>query len=103
MRLAARLAARRAAQRQLRSAGRPRLLNRYLDEFAYVDACGLDIMVNEHHSTATCLTTPGTDGTAIIARETKNARLLARQPDRQRRSGARRRGDGLARRCRVGA
>jgi hypothetical protein len=32
------------------------LLNRYLDEFAYVDACGLDIMVNEHHSTATCLT-----------------------------------------------
>ena len=30
------------------------LLNRYLDEFALCDEVGLDIMVNEHHSTATC-------------------------------------------------
>ena len=33
-----------------------KLLNRYLDEFRYCDEVGLDIMVNEHHSTATCLT-----------------------------------------------
>ena len=32
------------------------LLNRYLDEFALCDEVGLDIMVNEHHSTATCMT-----------------------------------------------
>ena len=32
------------------------LLNRYLDEFALCDEVGLDIMVNEHHSTSTCLT-----------------------------------------------
>ena len=44
------------------------LLNRYLDEFAYVDACGLDIMVNEHHSTATCLTISVPMALAIIAR-----------------------------------
>ena len=30
--------------------------NRYLDEFALCDEVGLDIMVNEHHSTATCMT-----------------------------------------------
>jgi alkanesulfonate monooxygenase SsuD/methylene tetrahydromethanopterin reductase-like flavin-dependent oxidoreductase (luciferase family) len=53
------------------------LLNRYLDEFAYVDACGLDIMVNEHHSTATCLTVSVSMALAILARETKKARLLA--------------------------
>src|SRR3954470_22150993 len=53
------------------------LLNRYLDEFAYVDACGLDIMVNEHHSTATCLTISVPMALGIIARETKRARLLS--------------------------
>ena len=38
------------------------LLNRYLDEFALCDEVGLDIMVNEHHSTSTCLTDLGADG-----------------------------------------
>ena len=33
-----------------------KLLNRYLDEFALCDEVGIDIMVNEHHSTATCMT-----------------------------------------------
>jgi hypothetical protein len=32
------------------------LLNHYLDEFALCDEVGLDIMVNEHHSTVTCMT-----------------------------------------------
>jgi alkanesulfonate monooxygenase SsuD/methylene tetrahydromethanopterin reductase-like flavin-dependent oxidoreductase (luciferase family) len=53
------------------------LLNRYLDEFALCDEVGLDIMVNEHHSTATCLTVSVSMALAIIARETKRARLLA--------------------------
>ena len=77
------------------------LLNRYLDEFALCDEVGLDIMVNEHHSTATCMTVSVPMALAIIARETKRARLLSlgnadRQPAR---SGARRRGNGLARRA----
>ena len=35
------------------------LLNRYLNEFALCDEVGLDIMVNEHHNTSTCLTISG--------------------------------------------
>ena len=53
------------------------LLNRYLDEFRLADEVGLDIMVNEHHSTATCLTISAPMALAIIARETKKARILA--------------------------
>jgi len=52
------------------------LLNRYLDEFALCDEVGLDIMVNEHHSTATCMTVSAPMALAVIARETKRARLL---------------------------
>lgn len=54
-----------------------KLLNRYLDEFAYCDEAGLDIMVNEHHATATCMTVSVPMALAIIARETKTARLLS--------------------------
>src|SRR6266851_5096170 len=53
------------------------LLNRYLDEFALCDEVGLDIMVNEHHSTSTCLTISVPMALAIIARETKHSRLLS--------------------------
>jgi alkanesulfonate monooxygenase SsuD/methylene tetrahydromethanopterin reductase-like flavin-dependent oxidoreductase (luciferase family) len=53
------------------------LLNRYLDEFALCDEVGLDIMVNEHHSTSTCLTISVPMALAIIARETKRSRLLS--------------------------
>ena len=52
------------------------LLHRYLDEFALCDEVGLDIMVNEHHSTATCMTVSAPMALAVIARETKRARLL---------------------------
>jgi alkanesulfonate monooxygenase SsuD/methylene tetrahydromethanopterin reductase-like flavin-dependent oxidoreductase (luciferase family) len=52
------------------------LLNRYLDEFSLCDEVGLDIMVNEHHSTATCMTVSAPMALAVIARETKRARLL---------------------------
>lgn len=54
-----------------------KLLNRYFDEFAACDEAGIDIMVNEHHSTATCMTISVSMALAVIARETKKARLLA--------------------------
>lgn len=53
------------------------LLNRYLDEFALCDEVGLDIMVNEHHSTATCMTVSVPMALSVVARETKRARLLS--------------------------
>ncbi len=53
------------------------LLNRYLDEWCLVDELGLDIMVNEHHSTPTCLTPSCLITLGILARITKRARLLA--------------------------
>jgi len=53
------------------------LYNRYLDEYAMCDELGLNIMINEHHSTATCLSTTCAIPLAILARQTKKARLLA--------------------------
>ncbi len=53
------------------------LLNRYLDEFMLADEVGLNIMVNEHHSTATCLTCAVPLALAVLARQTKKARLLS--------------------------
>ena len=53
------------------------LLNRYLDEFGLCDEVGLDIMVNEHHATSTCLTVSVPMALSIIARETKKSRLLS--------------------------
>ena len=53
------------------------LYERYFDEWALCDELGLDIMVNEHHATATCVTPACTLPLAILARITKKARLLA--------------------------
>ncbi len=50
---------------------------RHLDEWAACDELGLNIMVNEHHSTATCLSSACNILLSILARETKHARLLA--------------------------
>lgn len=52
------------------------LYNRYLDEWALCDEIGLNIMVNEHHASATCLDSVCTVPLAILARETRKARLL---------------------------
>lgn len=52
------------------------LLNRYIDEWVMCDELGLDIWVNEHHSTATCMTVSCMLPLAILARQTKRARLL---------------------------
>ena len=52
------------------------LYQRYLDEWTLADELGFDIMVNEHHATATSLTASANIILAILARVTKRARLL---------------------------
>src|SRR6185295_16369048 len=51
------------------------LYNRYLDDYVYADDLGLDIMLNEHHQTATCTDTCVPLTAAILARQTKQAKL----------------------------
>src|SRR6201991_1343638 len=51
------------------------LYNRYLDEHLLADDLGLNIMLNEHHQTATCLDAAAPLMAAILARQTKNARI----------------------------
>lgn len=53
------------------------LFHRYLDEWQLSDELGFNIMVNEHHATATCMSSSCTLTLAILARITKKARLLA--------------------------
>jgi alkanesulfonate monooxygenase SsuD/methylene tetrahydromethanopterin reductase-like flavin-dependent oxidoreductase (luciferase family) len=52
------------------------LYNRYLDDYMYADELGLDIMLNEHHQTATCMSATVVVGLSVLARITKRARLL---------------------------
>ena len=52
------------------------LYHRYLDEWALCDDLGINIIVNEHHATATCANSVCTIPMAILARETKKVRLL---------------------------
>ena len=47
-----------------------------LDEWLLADELGLDIMINEHHATATCATPVAAVPLAILARQTRRARLL---------------------------
>ena len=51
------------------------LYNRYFDEHMIADEAGLNLMVNEHHQTATCLDVAAPLSLAILARQTRNARL----------------------------
>lgn len=53
-----------------------RLINERLDEWALCDELGLNIMVNEHHSSATCLSCSATITLAMLAARTQRARLL---------------------------
>lgn len=53
------------------------LFHRYYDIYRHADELGLDIMVNEHHSTATCVEPSAPISLGVLARETKQARLLA--------------------------
>ena len=72
------------------------LYNRYLDEHVIADELGLDIMLNEHHQTPSCIDTCG----AAHRRDPRapdqaGAHLHPRQPGRPpQRSDPRRRGDG---------
>jgi alkanesulfonate monooxygenase SsuD/methylene tetrahydromethanopterin reductase-like flavin-dependent oxidoreductase (luciferase family) len=50
--------------------------HRWYDEWALADELGLEIMVNEHHQTATCTSSACVITLSILARETKRARLL---------------------------
>jgi alkanesulfonate monooxygenase SsuD/methylene tetrahydromethanopterin reductase-like flavin-dependent oxidoreductase (luciferase family) len=52
------------------------LYNRYVDEYMVADEAGLNLMVNEHHQTATCINSAAPLTLAILARQTSNARLL---------------------------
>ena len=52
------------------------LYHRYYDEWLVADDVGLDIMVNEHHQTSTCMSSTCIVTLSIMARQTKRARLL---------------------------
>jgi len=52
------------------------LFHRYYDEWLLADELGFDIMLNEHHATATCMSSACIVGLSILARQTKRARLL---------------------------
>lgn len=52
-------------------------LNRYLDEWCLADELGLNIMVNEHHSSMSSVSPSVMMHLMVLARQTKNVRLLA--------------------------
>ncbi len=53
------------------------LFQRYFDECVYVDEMGFDgIMVNEHHNTPSCMNASCNLSAAVLARITKNAKIL---------------------------
>jgi alkanesulfonate monooxygenase SsuD/methylene tetrahydromethanopterin reductase-like flavin-dependent oxidoreductase (luciferase family) len=52
------------------------LYDRYLDEWLIAEAEGMDIMLNEHHQTATCVDPAAPLVLAALARLTSKARLL---------------------------
>jgi len=54
-----------------------KLYNRYLDEKIYADQVGFDaLMLNEHHSTPFCMQGVTNVGASILARETKQAKII---------------------------
>ncbi|MGE0733615.1 MAG: LLM class flavin-dependent oxidoreductase [Alphaproteobacteria bacterium] len=56
------------------------LINQRLDEWILADELGLHIMINEHRSTSTCVTASCIPPAAMLARQTKNARILVLGP-----------------------
>ncbi|MEO9188811.1 MAG: LLM class flavin-dependent oxidoreductase [Acetobacteraceae bacterium] len=53
-----------------------RLYDRYIDEWLIAEDAGLEIMLNEHHQTATCVDPAAPLVLAALARLTSKARLL---------------------------
>src|SRR5271154_6291537 len=52
------------------------LFHRYYDEYQLCDELGLHIMLNEHHQSATCMSSTVLVGLSVLARATKRARIL---------------------------
>lgn len=50
--------------------------DRYIREWQVADEYGLNVMVNEHHSTATCMNSAAPVVAGILARVTQKARIL---------------------------
>ncbi|SFN29771.1 Flavin-dependent oxidoreductase, luciferase family (includes alkanesulfonate monooxygenase SsuD and methylene tetrahydromethanopterin reductase) [Pseudonocardia ammonioxydans] len=53
-----------------------RLWDRYLAEWQIADECGINVMINEHHSTATCMDPAAPIIAGTLGRLTTNARIL---------------------------
>jgi len=54
-----------------------KLYNRYLDEKVYAEEMGFDaLMLNEHHSTPFCMQGVTNVGASILARETKQSKII---------------------------
>jgi alkanesulfonate monooxygenase SsuD/methylene tetrahydromethanopterin reductase-like flavin-dependent oxidoreductase (luciferase family) len=51
------------------------LYNRYLDDYIYADELGLEIMLNEHHQTATCTDVCLSISAGALARQTRRAKI----------------------------
>ncbi len=59
------------------------LFHRYYDEYQVCDELGLDIMLNEHHQSATCMSSTVVVGLAVLgARHQEGAASGARLSDR---------------------
>src|ERR1043166_10070759 len=52
------------------------LYNRYLDLYEYADELGLDLMLNEHHQTRTCVDAAISVSAAALARRTSKATIV---------------------------
>lgn len=52
------------------------LWDRYLQEWQVADDYGLNVMLNEHHSTATCMNAAAPLVASVLARSTVNAKIL---------------------------
>jgi alkanesulfonate monooxygenase SsuD/methylene tetrahydromethanopterin reductase-like flavin-dependent oxidoreductase (luciferase family) len=52
------------------------LYNRYLDEYEYADELGLEMMLNEHHQTMTCLESAMPLSAATLARRTRRGKIV---------------------------
>lgn len=52
------------------------LWHRYIDEWQLADELGMGVMTNEHHATFTCMNSCSPVVAGILARVTKNARIL---------------------------
>ncbi len=51
------------------------LYNRYLDEHMLADDLGLNMLLNEHHQTATCINACAPLSAAVLARQTSKGRI----------------------------